>query len=557
MANRYWVGGSASWDATAGTKWALTSGGAGGQAVPTAADDVFIDSGSGVVTVTVAAAAVCRNLSFTSGSGNFAGTFAGTSTLAISGDLTLVFGMTRTYTGTITFNSTTTQTITSNTKTLDSPITFNGVGGNWTIADDFATGAARLTTLTNGTISITAAKKFSTGLFASSNTNARGITFNTGSYVELTGVSTAGTITIWDTSNATNMTYTGTNDVRLTGNSTANLRALANGITAGGSAATAVSFTISAGSDTIFSSNNTHFNNLIFTSYTGTLDNHTRNIYGDVTFSSGMTVSGSAVQSFISTSKTQTITTNGVTYDFPININAPSSTIVFADNFTQGTSRIFTLTTGTLNINGKTVSFGNFYSYGALARALTFGTSGKIIISSGGVNAWSVDGSNLTTTGTNATISMASASTKTFAGNGYNYAATLSQDGLGALTITGSNTFANITNTVQPTTVTFTAGTTQTVSSFTASGTAGNLVTLQSSSAGSRFTLSNSSGTNSVSYCSIKDSVATGGAYWQSLTSNGNVDAGNNAGWIFSAIPVIYEQASNIKLRSLAQRGRF
>jgi len=47
MANRFWVGGDADWDATAGTKWALTSGGAGGQAVPTAADDVFFDANDG------------------------------------------------------------------------------------------------------------------------------------------------------------------------------------------------------------------------------------------------------------------------------------------------------------------------------------------------------------------------------------------------------------------------------------------------------------------------------------------------------------------------------
>lgn len=51
MASRYWVGGSATWDGTAGTKWALTSGGAGGQAVPTASDDVFFDAASGAVTV--------------------------------------------------------------------------------------------------------------------------------------------------------------------------------------------------------------------------------------------------------------------------------------------------------------------------------------------------------------------------------------------------------------------------------------------------------------------------------------------------------------------------
>jgi len=44
MAARYWVGGTANWDGTAGTKWALTSGGTGGQAIPGTGDDVFIDA---------------------------------------------------------------------------------------------------------------------------------------------------------------------------------------------------------------------------------------------------------------------------------------------------------------------------------------------------------------------------------------------------------------------------------------------------------------------------------------------------------------------------------
>ena len=44
MANRYWVGGTATWDNTAGTKWATISGGAGGSTAPTAADDVFFDN---------------------------------------------------------------------------------------------------------------------------------------------------------------------------------------------------------------------------------------------------------------------------------------------------------------------------------------------------------------------------------------------------------------------------------------------------------------------------------------------------------------------------------
>lgn len=53
MALRYWVGGTAAWDATAGTKWATTSGGAGGAAVPTTADQVFLDANSGTGTCAI------------------------------------------------------------------------------------------------------------------------------------------------------------------------------------------------------------------------------------------------------------------------------------------------------------------------------------------------------------------------------------------------------------------------------------------------------------------------------------------------------------------------
>ena len=75
MANRYWVGGTANWDATAGTKWATTSGGAGGAAVPTSADDVFFDAASGAVTCTLTGGyfASCLSLTCT----GFTGTLAG------------------------------------------------------------------------------------------------------------------------------------------------------------------------------------------------------------------------------------------------------------------------------------------------------------------------------------------------------------------------------------------------------------------------------------------------------------------------------------------------
>lgn len=93
MAARYWVGGTANWDATAGTKWALTSGGAGGQAVPTSADDVFFTAASGAVTVSVSAAASCLTLIFTGYTGTF--TINSGFTLTVTGTaITLGAGMT-------------------------------------------------------------------------------------------------------------------------------------------------------------------------------------------------------------------------------------------------------------------------------------------------------------------------------------------------------------------------------------------------------------------------------------------------------------------------------
>lgn len=132
------------------------------------------------------------------------------------------------------------------------------------------------------------------------------------------------------------------------------------------------------------------------------------------------------------------------------------------------------------------------------------------------------------------TISCTSASTKTFAGNGNTFY-NVNQGGAGTLTISGSNTFNNITNSTQPATVTFTAGTTQTVSNFGLTGTSGNLITINSSSAGSAATLSKASGTVSVDYLSIKDSTATGGATWYAGANS--TDVSGNTGWTFTAPP--------------------
>jgi hypothetical protein len=131
---------------------------------------------------------------------------------------------------------------------------------------------------------------------------------------------------------------------------------------------------------------------------------------------------------------------------------------------------------------------------------------------------------------------MTRATSKTFTGGGSTYNCTLSNDGAGALTITGSNTFTTLANGVQPTTFTFTSGTTQTLTNWSISGTAGNLVTIGASTT-SAATLSDASGTVSADYLSISYITATGGATWYAGANSTN--GGNNTGWQFSAAPVI------------------
>ena len=127
MAARYWVGGTANWDATAGTKWALTNGGAGGQAVPTVSDDVYFTAASGASVVTIAATANCLTLTTT----GFTGTIAGSSQiLNIRGNCVIGVATTWNFTGTMDFSTAggVTWNITTNGRTIKGPITGTNTG---------------------------------------------------------------------------------------------------------------------------------------------------------------------------------------------------------------------------------------------------------------------------------------------------------------------------------------------------------------------------------------------------------------------------------------------
>lgn len=142
MANRYWVGGTDSWSGTAGTKWATTSGGAGGAAEPTSSDAVFFDANSGAVVVTIGSGSACLSLNCTGFVGTLQGTGVSGGSVAISGNLTLGSGMTlQAGVNGLSLGFNATASVTSNGVVLqgtDSGYFFN-TGANVTLADDLAT----------------------------------------------------------------------------------------------------------------------------------------------------------------------------------------------------------------------------------------------------------------------------------------------------------------------------------------------------------------------------------------------------------------------------------
>jgi hypothetical protein len=120
-----------------------------GAATESQAINFYITAGTGSITLT---AGSYGTIDFTGSSGSLAAIPA----VTMYGGLVISTGMSVTgSTNTMTFSSTSgTKTITTNGKTLDFPITFNGVGGTWQLADSLTMGSSRTLTHTNGTLDL-------------------------------------------------------------------------------------------------------------------------------------------------------------------------------------------------------------------------------------------------------------------------------------------------------------------------------------------------------------------------------------------------------------------
>lgn len=298
MANRYWVGGTGTWDASSTANWSATSGGASGASAPTSADPVFIDANSGSGIITTAAGSASAGISFN------------------NTNIELRLGANHTATGNFTF--------------------------------------------TLGILNLNNFTLFTTLNFISSNSNARTLAFGTTGKISI--ANSGGTV--WACATITNLVVTGTPTVDLTYSGSTGTRTIQHGFTAGGSAATSVSFNILGGTDIV--SFGRHVRNLNFTGFSGTLTSQTITIYGNLTLSPTMAITAGNPGFFYRASFGESvITSNNVTGDVNtfFQLNEVGSFVTFADALTFGTRN--------LTVQGGTYKFKNNVTHN-LATSIAF-----------------------------------------------------------------------------------------------------------------------------------------------------------------------------------------
>lgn len=282
-----------------------------------------------------------------------------------------------------------------------------------------------------------------------------------------------------------------------------------------------------------------------FTGYTGTAT-HTAGVtltVGNSTaalsniaakFSATMTYtlgnSGTSAISFISTSATQqTIDPAGkTTGDMTFNAASAGSWQFTGAHTTTGT---FTLTKGTLDINGQTCSWGLLVSDNTNVRSLTLGAA-NITITFPNALVWNTNTtSNLTLSAAASTITLNNSNQQMLTG-GLAYGSVIFT-GLGAATLGGSSTLANLTRT----------GTALKTDSFTISGnyTVTGTLTLTGNSAINRLIIqSNTIGTArtitaaAVSLTNTDFMDITGAGAASPFTGTSLGDCGGNSGITFT-----------------------
>jgi hypothetical protein len=499
----------------------------------TTSPSLKVSAGTDAITMTTGK--TVKDLNFTGkGAGNISnGAFT------IYGNITIVSAATYTAGASAwTLGATSgTQIITSNTNTMDFPVTLNGVGGTFQLADDLTMGVTRALTLTNGTLD-TNSKALSVGFFVSYNSNVRRLILGS-STITITAGNTGTSIINFSLTNLTLDANTATFDCAYSGSSATrniNLGAITE--------TSSFNIKVSAGSDSVNIITNSRTKNLDFTGFSGTITNTSFTVYGDFIIPSGITITdGAGVTTIGATSGTKTLTL-GSTFR-SVTINGTGGTFQLGGDSTISTTRTLTLTSGILTcVNGASnyVLSAGLISVASSANAtLTLGSATHLITGTGTVWSFGANGVLSANTSTIKITDSATATGCTFAGGGkttYNNLWFARGTSTQTNTITGTNTFADIKDDgTEAHTLVFPNVTTTITSLTMGGGSAGKLLSLTRTGASGNWTLSDTTGTNTVSYVNISNGIASGGATFDA--SNGtNTNGGGNTGWLF---PVTYQ----------------
>jgi hypothetical protein len=147
---------------------------------------------------------------------------------------------------------------------------------------------------------------------------------------------------------------------------------------------------------------------------------------------------------FTATTTGKTLTFNGETMASITVFSGVGGGWTIQDAWNNGTANI-SLTNGTLDTNGQTITCGNFSSSGSATRSLSLGASA--VTCSGSSTAWSLGtGAGITFSCGTSTITLTS-SGGDFAGGGQTYNNVVFTPATGGIThtVSGANTFANLT----------------------------------------------------------------------------------------------------------------
>src|ERR1035437_5190242 len=482
-ADRYSVA-TGNWNAI--TTWAATSGGAAGQSVPVAGDNVFIE---GSKTVTVTATSACTNLSIATGSALTVGAFAITvsGTTSVSGTLThnSTTG-TKTYTGDVTINSggvwneTAAAVFSFGGNFINNATTFTASTGIHTFSGSGKTlSGIKDIQIPNVTISgsYTNNQQPSNGskLFVTAALNGSGtLTQGAGSQLQLSG--TISTLTLDATTNANNVVYDN-------------------------------------GTQTVY---NTNYSSLLLYNGTKTLQTGTTHIYGDF-FEGGastvITVTGLTIDGQLGLGNGPTFNAAG----FALTVNGEL-------HIGDGASGIFNITsaTGATSFNNVFLNTGSQFNNTSVNAPCTItgwihnsGTfnAGTGVYTLTGTTSEDLSGTlsipNLTVNGTysnNGTLTVGT----TLAGSG-----TLTQGANSTLNIGGTSTISTLDATTNtPNTVNYNASGTQIVHSnnyynLTLSGTSAKTLQAGTTSIGNNLSINPSASASLVAGTTITANTLT------------------------------------------------